>query len=152
MFRFLAKLIGFLTLSALAAAGLAKLFLESRADPDTEELDMVSVFEGRRLVSTANPFYGGRIMAMFSGVTLDLRQVTPAPTGVHLDLAVCCSGVQVIVPVGWKIRSEARIVVSGFTDASVTDADPDAPTLHISGIMVASGVQVIGKPAMEVVR
>ena len=67
MFRFLAKLIGFLTLSALAAAGLAKLFLESRADPDTEELDMVSVFEGRRLVSTANPFYGGRIMAMSRG-------------------------------------------------------------------------------------
>jgi hypothetical protein len=113
---------------------------------------MVSIFESSRLVSTADPFYGGRILALFAGVNLDLRQVIPAPTGVHLDLAVGCSGLQIIVPVGWRVRCEANFVAGGFSDVTVTDADPDAPTLHLTGFALASGVQVTGKPAMEVVR
>ncbi len=34
----------------------------------------MAIFEGQNLISTAEPFYGGKIMAMFGGVILDLRR------------------------------------------------------------------------------
>nr|PZN34547.1 MAG: hypothetical protein DIU67_04805 [Actinomycetota bacterium] len=152
MLRFLSRLFGFLFLSALAAAGVAKFLLESRAEPETEELDMVTVFEAKRLASVADPFYGGRVMTMFGGTLLDLRQVTPAPTGVHLDLALLCGGLQIIVPAGWRVRCETDFYAGALNDQTITDADPDATTLHLTGFAIAGGVQVIGKPVMEVVQ
>ena len=151
MFRFLFRLIRYALVAALAAAGIAKLVLESRAEPDTEELDMVSIFQGTNLASTADPFYGGRVTAMFSGTMLDLRRAQPAPTGVHLDIALCCAGLQIVVPVGWRLSSNANFIGAGLSDMSATSADPDAPILHLSGFAVASGVQIVSKPTVEVV-
>ncbi|HZD23648.1 MAG TPA: hypothetical protein VE569_09655, partial [Acidimicrobiia bacterium] len=73
MFRFIFKLLRALLLAALGTAVAAKLVLESNAEPETEEIDLVSIFEGRNLVSVADPFYGGKVMTMFGGVVLDLR-------------------------------------------------------------------------------
>lgn len=151
MFRFVFRLVKYVFFAAVATAGAAKLLLTSRADRDTEELDMVTAFEGTSLVSVADPFYGGRVLGMFSGTTLDLRRATPAPTGIHLDLALWCAGLQVVVPVGWRVRSDTNFVMSSLSDLTATTADPDVPVLHLSGVAVMSGVQVVSKPTVEVV-
>lgn len=151
MLRFVYNLLKFALLSTIAAAVAAKFLLKSRAEPDTEELDMVTVFSGSDLASVADPFYGGKVMGMFSGTRLDLRRVQPAPTGVHLDLALVFSGLQVVVPVGWQVRSHATVRLAGMTDDTVATADPDSPVLHLTGYVVASGVQVVSKPTVEVV-
>lgn len=151
MLRFVFRLIKYAFVGALLAAGAAKLLLRSRAEPDTEELDMVTVFGGSDLASAADPFYGGKVLGMFSGTRIDLRRAQPAPTGVHLDLALAFSGLQVIVPAGWRVRSEATVALAGLTDDTGPTADPDAPVLHLSGFVVFSGVQIYSKPTVEVV-
>lgn len=151
MLRFLLRVVRFALLSTIAAAVAAKFLLKSRAEPDTEELDMVTVFSGSNLASTADPFYGGKVMGMFSGTRLDLRRVQPAPTGVHLDLALVFSGLHVIVPAGWRVRSQATVRLGGMTDNTATTADPDAPALHLTGYVVGSGIQIVSRPIVEVV-
>lgn len=151
MLRFLFRLVKYALLSTLLTALAAKLFLKSRAEPDTEEIDMVTVFSGSDLNSTADPFYGGKVMGMFSGTRLDLRRVQPAPTGVHLDLALLFSGLQVVVPIGWRVRSQATVQLGAVTDGTATTTDLDSPILHLTGFIVGSGVQIVAKPTVEVV-
>ncbi len=152
VFRFIIRLFTYALTGALAVAGAAKVLLESNASPDTEEIDLVSIFEGKTLVSSADPFYGGKILGMFSGTLLDLRKATPGPTGVDLDLAVCFGGVSLVVPEGWRVRSEVSFMLGGFSDVTKTTADPDVPTVRLRGFVFAGGVQATTRSPMEVVR
>jgi hypothetical protein len=150
--KLLFRLFKYAMVAILGTAAAAKFLLVSNAEPDTEEIDMVSIFEGRTLASSADPFYGGRVLAMFSGTMIDLRKATPAPTGIDLELTMCFAGLSLVVPEGWRVRSDAQVLMGGFSDATRTTADPDAPTVRLQGYAIGSGIQVTTKAPMEVVR
>lgn len=145
MFRFIFKLLRIVIVAALGTALAAKFLLESNAEPGTEEIDLVSIFEGQNLVSQASPFYGGKIMTMFGGVVLDLRKATPAPTGIFLDLAIAMGGLSVVVPEGWRVKFDANLMAGGFSDETRTTAEDEVPTITITGFVVMGGVQVTTK-------
>jgi hypothetical protein len=145
MFRFIFKLLRAAFIAVLGTALAAKLLLESNAEPTTEEIDLVSIFEGQNLRSTADPFYGGKVMAMFGGVIIDLREATPAPTGVYLDVVVALGGVSLVVPEGWRVRFDGRIMLGGFQDETRTTADEDVPTVSVTGLVFMGGVQATTK-------
>jgi len=145
MFRLIFKLLRTIVVVALGTAAAAKFLLESNAEPDTEEIDLIAIFTGEHLVSTADPFYGGKVMSMFGGVLLDLREVTPAPTGIELDLIVVMGGVSLVVPEGWRVEFSGRILAGGWSDATHTTADEDVPTVHVTGLVVMGGVQATTK-------
>lgn len=149
MFRFFFKLLRGALVAALGTALAAKLVLESNATPTTEEIDLVAIFEGQNLISRAEPFYGGKIMAMFGGVMLDLRQATPAPTGIHLDLVVAMGGLSLVVPEGWRVRSELRVMAGGFSDMTRTTAAEEVPTVTLTGLVLLGGVQVSTRSPVE---
>lgn len=141
MFRFIFRVLRALFLAALGTAVAAKLLLESNAEPGTEEIDLVSIFEGQHLVSEADPFYGGKVMTMFGGVLLDLRNATPAPTGVYLDLITIMGGVSLVVPEGWRVKFDGNAILGGFSDETKTSADDDVPTVTITGLLLMGGIQ-----------
>jgi hypothetical protein len=149
MFRFIFRLLRALMVATLGAALAAKFLLESNAQPTTEEIDLVSIFEGQNLISKAEHFYGGKIMTMFGSVLLDLRHATPAPTGVYLDLAVVMGGVILVVPEGWRVEFEGSTIAAGFSDQTRTTADRDVPTVKISGFVVMGGVQATTRSPVE---
>lgn len=146
MLRFIFKLFRLVMLGALGAAVAAKFLLESNAEPTTEEIDLVSIFEGQHLSSEAVPFYGGKVMAMFGGVLLDLRKATPAPTGIYIDLAVAMGGVTLVVPEGWRVKFEGKVIAGGFSDMTRTTADQDQPTVTLTGFVLMGGVQATTRP------
>lgn len=150
MFRFIFKTIRALGIAAVGTAVAAKLLLESNAEPGTEEIDLVSIFEGQHLISEADPFYGGKLMAMFGGVIIDLRKATPAPTGIFLDLAVVMGGVSLIVPEGWRVKFTGNVMMGGFSDDTRTTADDDVPTVTLSGFVFMGGVQATTRATVEV--
>ncbi len=149
MFRFIFKLLRLLAIGVVGMAAAAKLLLESNAEPATEEIDLVSIFEGQHLRSQASPFYGGKIMSMFGGVLLDLRHATPAPTGIYLDLAVVFGGVSLVVPDGWRVRFEGNLMAGGFSDATRTTSAEDQPTVTLTGFVLLGGVQATTEPPLR---
>jgi hypothetical protein len=151
VFRFLFKLIRAAMLAALGTALAAKFLLESNAEPATEEIDLISIFEGKHLVSSAAPFYGGHVTSMFGGVLLDLRTATPAPTGIHLDLAVIMGGVSLVVPEGWRVKASEQLTIlgGGFSDETRTTSEEDVPTVTIKGFIAMGGFQATTKSAVE---
>ena len=151
MFKFMFNVLRMAMIAVIGTALAAKFLLESNAEPDTEEIDLVSIFEGKHLVSVADPFYGGKIMVMFGGALIDLRKATPAPTGIHLDLAVLMGGVSLVVPGGWRVRYEGKSTMGGFSDATRTTAEDDVPTVTITGFLVMGGLQATTKSPVQAV-
>lgn len=149
MFRFLFKLLRLAVVAVLGAAVAAKLLLESNAEPNTEEIDLVSIFEGQQLVSEAAPFYGGKVMTMFGGVVIDLRKATPAPTGIYLDLAVIFGGMSLVVPEGWRVKFEGNLMAAAFSDETRTTAEEDVPTVTVTGFALFGGVQATTRSAIQ---
>lgn len=149
MFKFIFKTIRALAIAAIGTAVAAKLLLESNAEPETEEIDLVSIFEGQHLTSEADPFYGGKVMTMFGGVMLDLRKATPAPTGIYLDLAVAMGGVSLVVPEGWRVKFDGNVVMGGFSDETRTTADEDVPVVTLTGFVFMGGVQATTRAPVE---
>lgn len=151
MFRFILNLVKYTFMAVLGAAVAAKFVLESNADPETEEIDLVSIFDGKQLRSTADPFYGGKITTMFGGVELDLRDAHPSPTGIDLDLAILFGGVSVVVPEGWRIRNDdaVSIFAGGFADSTRTTAEEDVPVINLRGLMAFGGLEVKARAGAE---
>lgn len=148
MFKLIFRLVRAVFAAVLGLAFAAKLLLESNAEPTTEEIDLVSIFEGQHLRSKAKPFYGGKVMAMFGGALIDLREATPAPTGVYLDLVVALGGVSLVVPEGWRVKFDGNIMLGGFQDETRTTADEDVPTVTVTGLVFMGGVQATTKSPM----
>lgn len=71
------RALGLTTLGAFAgfaiAAALVKRALPSRGDADSDEVALVTIFDGVALESRATPFKGGSMLAWFGGVAVDLR-------------------------------------------------------------------------------
>jgi hypothetical protein len=101
--RFLLRLVRRAVVALLAFAVAAKFLLESNAREDTDEIDLVNIFGGYNLASSADPFFGGKITSVFGVTHLDLRRVVPAPTGIYLDLLVAFGGLSLVIPPGWKV-------------------------------------------------
>jgi hypothetical protein len=151
VFRFILKLIRLAFVAIFGAAVAAKFMLESNAEPETEEIDLVAIFEGKELASSADPFYGGKILTMFGGTELDLRRAHPAPTGIHLDVVIVMGGLSIGLPEGWRVKFEGSSFMGGFADDTKTTADTDVPTVTITGFVVMGGVQTTTKAPVEVV-
>ena len=151
VFKLIFRLIRLAFVAALGAAVAAKFMLESHAQPDTQEIDLVSIFDGQQLISAADPFYGGKILAMFGGVMLDLRKAQPAPTGIHIDLLVVMGGVNLVVPEGWRVKAakDLKIFAGGFSDGTKTTSDDDVPTVTVKGLIAMGGFQATTKSPVE---
>ena len=151
MFKYIFKLLRGLFITAAGAAVAAKFMLQSNAEPETEEIDLVSIFEGKQLVSSADPFYGGQVLTMFGGVLLDLRKANPAPTGIDLNVSIVMGGVSLVVPEGWRVVFEGDVYLGGWSDETKTTADDDATTVKVTGRVVMGGLQATTRRSVEAV-
>ena len=142
----------FALFAAMGTALAAKFLLESNANEETQEIDLIAIYGGEHLVSSADPFYGGKILTMFGGTLLDLRKTTPAPTGIYLDIAVVMGGLSLVVPQGWRVEYEGSVFAGGFEDATQTTADADAPTVNVDGFVVMGGFRVTTRSPVEGVQ
>ncbi len=136
---------------ALGAAFVARFLLKSHGGSASEEIDLVTIMGGQELVSSADPFYGGKITTVFGGTLLDLRKAQPAPTGVSLDLMVLMGGFSLILPAGWNVEFSGDLIGGGFDDATDANLDPDAPLVRVKGKIVFGGFQATTRSPVEAV-
>ena len=151
MFRFIFRLLKLAFMSVLGAAVVAKFVLRSNATEETQEIDLVNIFGGEHLVSSADPFFGGKITNVFGGTLLDLRKATPAPTGIYLDVLVVFGGLSLVVPHGWRVVFDGTVLGGGFDDATQTPTDPDAPIVRLGGLVTAGGIRATTRSSVEAV-
>lgn len=136
----------------LGVGGLAaRLLLTSRGGPASDEIDLVTVFEGLHLRSHSSAFMGGSTVAVFGGIVLDLRRAHLGPTGADLEVYTIGGATGIVVPPDWRVVVDARTWVGGLDLSNAEPEDADAPTLRVRALTLFGGVQVESRPRLEAV-
>ena len=151
MLGFIFRFVRFAVVALLGAAVAAKLLLQSHATEDTEEIDLVNIFGGHKLISAADPFFGGKVTTLFGGTLIDLRRVVPAPTGIYLDILVVFGGLSLVVPPGWRVVFDGTVTAGRIEDLTRPVTDPDAPIVRVGGLVAFGGIEATTRPLVEAV-
>lgn len=84
----------------------------------------------------------GELSAVMGGVVADFRSAVPADGRAVVDVFAMWGGIELIVPVGWRIIGEVTPILGGFDDSTVPPLDPAAPTLVVKGTAIMGGIEV----------
>lgn len=150
MRRLLKLLFAFNALLGLAGL-IARLLLTSRGGPDSDEIDLVSVFEGLHFRSHSSTFLGGSILAFLGGIVLDLRRAHLGPTGAHLRVTTIFGGTALIIPPDWRVEVTESTWMGGLDLSTHPPTDPDAPVLRLHILTFFGGTQVEARPRLQAV-
>jgi hypothetical protein len=137
--RFLVPLLlvaaGALWLTRLATAG------RSKQIPANSRL--ISVAESRQLQWPNHRNALGVLVAVVSGCAIAMRRPESIEDKVRLEINAIGSGIDVIIPDGWRVTLEARPVL-GRCDDTVGNGEPDisGPELQIYALAVLSRIKV----------
>ncbi len=119
-------------LISVAIALVVKRTHPSVGDEDSDELDLVTIFDELKLKSRATSFRGGSWITMFGGGELDLRGATLDPSGATLRVRALSGGGDIKIPDSWNVELDSKAVMGGVgTQRPGATDDPYAPTLRI---------------------
>jgi hypothetical protein len=104
-------------------------------------VDEVAIFSPLNKAVATDNFKGGRIVMVFSGGEIDLSKVKTDRTEIELEVVSVFSGVEVIVPKDWKIKTNANVFL-GNMDAHTVQGGEGGVTLTIHGSAVFGDIEV----------
>lgn len=112
-----------------------------------DTLNELAVFGGIERRITSRSFKGGRVLALFGGVELDMRDAEMEGDEIVLDINATFGGVELTVPSHWTVASHGHGIFGGYVDStrprqpeSVTGALPK--TLLVQGTALFGGVEI----------
>jgi hypothetical protein len=110
--------------------------------PETGEA--VAVFGGTQRVGKWRVPRRFRMVAVFGGIEIDLREAELPDGPFQMDVRATFAGVHIIVPPALAVEVHGSAIFGGFQhmDRVPPTPDPKLPVLHIQGIAVFGGVSI----------
>ncbi|TDD63139.1 DUF1707 and DUF2154 domain-containing protein [Actinomadura darangshiensis] len=117
--------------------------------PPPQSPNLVAIFsgverKGRWLVEPTT-----NVSCVFGGVDLDFRQAVLSQGEVNVNVTCVFGGVNIVVPPGVRVIASNTAVFSGNDLPEDDTADPDAPVIRITGMLLFGGVSVKRKAVGE---
>ncbi len=108
------------------------------------ERRLVAVFGGLSRKGRWHPEPVTRILTVFGGAELDLREADLPGREITINAVAVCGGVSVIVPPEMRVIDTGSAIMGGREIAgdSPESARPDAPVLRLTGTCVCGGIDV----------
>ena len=102
------------------------------------------IFSGSTVANASQTFTGGSLTAVFGGVVLDLRQAVPVAGGARITATAAFGGVEILVPVGWRLSIRGTPIFGGVDDKTRHDPNvgADAPLLRVDALAFFGGVEI----------
>ena len=102
-----------------------------------------SAFDGLWIHVSAQDLRTGRVTAVLSGVTVDLREAVLSPEGATLHVQSVLSGIHFLVPPDWDVACDVDAICSSLSDNRWGSRPAGRrPCLRIVGMVVAGGLSV----------
>ncbi len=109
---------------------------------DDSAVSSFAMMAGVHWQSTSRAFRGGEVNAIMGGVELDLRKVEVQPgTEPVIDALAVMGGVEIFVPMGWKVAASVLPIMGGFEDKT-SGASESGPTLTVRGTAIMGAIVV----------
>lgn len=118
-----------------------------------EQEYMVAVLGGSTRKGQWSPARKNYAIAVMGGCELDFREAQLGPGVTDLRVFAVWGGIEIVVPPGLNVESHGVGLLGGFDHvADIAPADPNAPTLRISGLACMGGVEITVRYAGESAR
>jgi predicted membrane protein len=90
------------------------------------------------------------VTAVMAGSELDLREAGLAGSSMVVDVFAMWGGVEIYVPVGWRVLVETTPIMGGVEDKTLPpESNGPAPTVILRGLVIMGGVEVSHVPDKE---
>ena len=110
------------------------------------QLDSVNVFGGGQYRIGAKNFRGGRILAIFGGFELDLRDADIEGAEAVIEVNALFGGGEIKIPETWHLVVSGAGIFGGYGDETrapvANPAAPNPKTLILKGVAVFGGVSI----------
>lgn len=107
-----------------------------------QDIDNLSaVFGGSETLNKSQDYQGGKVSAIFGGITLDLREAAIKKEAT-LNIFALCGGVEIKVPKGWQVKSHVFPILGGVENKANDSENKEGPVLIIAGNVALGGVEV----------
>jgi hypothetical protein len=114
------------------------------SDTDSE-FNHVAIFSGFKRRTSSKNFKGGRIMAVFGGYNIDLRQADIQGDCAVIEAISIMGGGEIKVPYSWRVTMDGIGLMGGYVDETdpppATDSTPQK-RLIVKGAAIMGGVVV----------
>lgn len=107
----------------------------------TDMIDEVSIFGGSEKQVRTDAFKGGRVVSIFGGSKIDLRQSKLAQNA-EIEVTAIFGGSNFIVPPEWDVRIESANIFGGYSDKRPKVEERSEKTLVIRGLALFGGGEI----------
>jgi len=116
---------------------------DEKKNSANDYLESINVFGGCHQAVYSKNFKGGEIVAVFGGCDLNLTQAD-FEGEVSIDVTAIFGGAKIVVPPGWRVKSEVTAVFGGLDDKRSIQplAEGETKTLIIKGVALFGGVDI----------
>ncbi|MCL1594298.1 MAG: LiaF-related protein [Actinomycetia bacterium] len=131
-----------LTCVAMMAVVATRKLVRAHGTEDDDEFSIVAAGAEKDFQSRSIRLREGRILALMGGVELDLIDAE-LEQGATLDLTAVMGGIDVIVPMNWRVEILSKSILGGVNN--LTDPDlgtDDAPILLVRAKSVMAGIEI----------
>lgn len=101
-----------------------------------------ATLDGLKIRVRSQRFREGRVTAVLSGVTVDLRDAMLSPEGATLNVQAALCGIDILVPRDWQVVCDVGTVFGGIDAQKPPMAVRSGPRLRVTGMVVAGGLCV----------
>jgi hypothetical protein len=109
------------------------------------EFNHIAIFSGFKRRTTSKNFTGGKILAVFGGFQIDLRQADIEGDSAAIEAISFMGGGEIRVPYAWSVAMEGIGFMGGYVDETdQTPPPPGAPRkqLIVKGAAIMGGIVV----------
>ncbi|MFP3852727.1 MAG: LiaF transmembrane domain-containing protein [Anaerolineales bacterium] len=109
-----------------------------------DQLSSFVAFGGNNPKMISEDFSGGTVTTLFGGSEIDLREARLSPSGAELDLTAAFGGIEVIVPVEWRVVMSGLPIFGGWDNKTryADEKAADGPVLKVSCFVAFGGIEV----------
>jgi predicted membrane protein len=109
-----------------------------------DSVHMAAYFAGAEETIRSTDFKGGSIDVAFGGAKVDLRGAGLAATGARLDANAIFGGIEIVVPVAWRVVVNARPILGGVENKTAPSASgaSSGPVLEVNASATFGGVTI----------
>jgi len=111
------------------------------APPSTGRI--ISVFSGSSRSGNWQPARVNKVLTVFGGTELDLREARLPPGEVEINIFVMFGGVDIVVPPGVEVRLDCTTLFGGADQGNATEPPtPGGTVVRVTGVVLFGGVDV----------
>jgi len=105
------------------------------------EVNEVAIFSGIEKEIVAENFRGGKVVLIFAGGEIDLRQAKTAEKTMDLEIVAIFGGAKIMVPKEWTVNTLRQAAVLGGVSNDTEKGTGDV-VLDLRGATIFGGVEI----------